>query len=118
MTQYLITYEKYRGNESETWHDQRPSYQREVDPLVAKAERLEREAWDRLCEFWERVERGEYGDDPDGAAYCEARDRYSNEYMLALERMYIIRERQTCDCVDRHCAVCDAYFYVTNAEEI
>ena len=117
MTQYLITFSKVNDRlETETWFDQRPSH-REVPELALKAKRLEEAAWDRLQDFLDAVDRGEYGIDSDGAAYCEDRDRYNHDFKIANERYQIIQRGQTCDCQDGGCRICNAYFYVTNAQE-
>jgi hypothetical protein len=114
---YIVTFEKINDKlETETWHDQRPTH-REVPALLVKASRLEQVAWERLNEFRDAVDRGEYGDDYLSAAYLDESARVYHDYMIANERYLIIRSGQTCDCQDTGCRICNAYFYVTNAQE-
>ena len=97
-----------------SWTATRP----QVDTSLAqKAKRLEQAAWDRLQDFLDAVDRGEYGIDSDGAAYRQDRDRYNQDFLIANDRYEIIRSGQTCDCQDGGCRICNAYFYVTNAQE-
>ena len=95
------------------WTKERPA----PTSLAQKAKRLEQVAWDRLQEFLDSVDRGEYGIDSDGAAYCEERDRVNHDFHIANERYEIIRSGETCDCAEGGCRICNAYFYVTNAQE-
>ena len=92
------------------WTKERPA----PTSLAQKAKRLEQVAWDRLQEFLDSVDRGEYGIDSDGAAYCEERDRVNHDFQIANERYEIIRSGETCDCQDTGCRICAAYFYVAN----
>lgn len=114
---YIMTFEKVNGKlETETFFDQRPTH-REVPALLVKASRLEQAAWERLNEFREAVDRGEYGDDYLSAAYLDESARVYHDFQIANERYQIIRRGQTCDCQDTGCRICNAYFYVTNAQE-
>ena len=96
-----------------TWAATRP----EPTNLALKAYRLMKQAEKEFDLFEDAVRRGEYGCDYESVAYTEDRDRIDGAYQAAIRRYEIIRQGLTCDCAEGGCRICNAYFYVTNAQE-